>query len=121
MCEKKSIARQLRSADVWQDPNRAPAGQDWRQVVLAEFEHPAPSVTRPVARAPERAPLQTRHLAMMAPAGVGLFAAGWLVGSGNAGLERLAAVPPLAWIVCAAFLGLGVLARRGLPGRKGRG
>lgn len=115
MTEKKNLAQLLRSAEVWRETDQTPAGRDWREAVLADFDHPVPAPSRSAARGHEHVPLQTRHIAMMAPAGLGLFFAGWLLGSGRLALEKLAAVPPLAWIAGAAAFSLGVLVWRGLP------
>jgi hypothetical protein len=113
----KTLAQLLRSGEVWREADHAPAGRDWREAVLAEFEHPVPAPARAAAHRREHVPLQARHIAVMAPAGLGLFLAGWLLGSGHLALERLAAAPPLAWIAGAAAFSLGVLAWRGLPDR----
>jgi len=117
MTEKKTLAQLLRGAEVWRETDHVPAGRNWREAVLADFEHPVPATCRPAAHRREHVPLQTRHIAMMAPAGLGLFLAGWLLGSGRLALERLAEVSPLAWIAGAAAFSLGVLAWRGLPDR----
>lgn len=121
MTEEKTLAQLLRSTEVWREGDRAPAGRDWREAVLADFDHPVPAPFRPAATGREPVPLQIRHLAMMAPAGLGLFLAGWLVGSGGLALDRLAAVPPLAWIAGAVAFSLGVLAWRGPLDRLRRG
>jgi hypothetical protein len=123
MSEKTSLARLLRTPEVYQDAGRTtagqtPAGADWREALLADFEHAAPAPHR--TPAPARTPLQPHHLAMLAPAGAGLFLAGWLLGSGRLALDRLAAVPPPVWMAGAVALSLAVLAGRGRLGRRGR-
>ncbi len=118
MSEKKSLAQLLRTSEVYQDADHAPAGPDWREALLSDFEHVAPAPrTKDV---PVRAPLQSHHLLMLAPAGAGLFLAGWMLGSGRLALDRLAAVPPTVWMAGAVALSVAVLAGRGLLGRRGR-
>jgi len=121
MSEKRSLAQLLRTEDVFRDDDRSPGDGAWREALLAGFEHPGVAPRRPAEATPaERAPLQAHHLLTLAPAGAGLFVAGWLLGSGRLAVERLATLHPAVWIACAAVVSVGVLAGRGLLRRGGR-
>ncbi len=109
MNEKKSLARWLRSAEVYEDPAFRQPGDDWRESLLAEYEKPAPPVLAPGRREVARGPLQWHHLVQLAPAGVGLFLAGFMVGSGDRLATRLAGVHPFVWMGLAMTVGLSAL------------
>lgn len=109
MSEKKTVASLLRSPDTYRDPTLPDGGGRWKEALLADMQPPA-LVAPGIASAPEKAPLQVHHLWQMAPAGLGLFLGGWLLGSGQTGLQQLQAVPAVGWVLVAAAASCALLA-----------
>ncbi len=111
MSKKRTLSRWLRSEEVYRSEESAPASQEWRETLLADYEHSTPQERGP---APEiRTPLQVHHLVLMAPAGVALFGLGWFFGSGAAAADQLARISPLVWVVGALVSSAGFMIWRG--------
>ena len=116
MSDKKTVSQWLRNKDAFEGAEAAPPTSQWREALLADYEHPT-MVQAPVEEPERRAPLQVHHLVLMAPAGVALFGLGWMFGNGAVALEQVARISPLVWMGLAVSGSLGFLVWRG----RGRG
>ncbi len=106
MTEKRTLSSLLRDGEVYVDDKTTPSDNIWREALLEGFEHSA--VTTKKAPAEEaRSPLQWHHLGLMAPAGLGLFSLGWILGSGISVVEQMSRISPAVWVGI-AVLGSGM-------------
>ncbi len=111
MSKKRTLSRWLRSEEVYRGEESAPPGPEWRETLLADYEHNVPQKREP---APEiRTPLQVHHLVLMTPAGVALFGLGWFFGSGAAAADQVARISPLVWVIGALVSSAGFMIWRG--------
>lgn len=106
MNEKKSLAQLLRSSEVYGQPEHKDDSAPWQESLLQQFEHPEPGShqARQMPPVPHQTPLQWHHVLTMAPAGLGLFLAGWIGGQSTDLTLRIMEVSPLAWIACSLIL-----------------
>jgi len=110
MSEKKNLAQLLRSADVYGKPPETEKSPPWQEALLQQFDHPQPELSRWSQPGLEQGPvpLQWHHVLTMAPAGLGLFLAGWLAGQNSELPLRLMEIPVLAWVGCSIALSAGL-------------
>jgi hypothetical protein len=94
--ERRTLASLLRTRAVYEDPDTAEPDPRWKEALLADLDLEA-SVPRPEP-APADPPLRLRHLAVLAPVGVALFLAGYLVGTGGVTAADLARIHPAWWV-----------------------
>jgi hypothetical protein len=111
--QKKPLSQLLRQTEVYEVEGGSRPDDAWREALLSRYEQPE---VAPLRQADDRrrSPLEWHHVIKLSPAGLGFFAAGWLVGKGPQASAVLASVPPVAWMVCAIALSAGFLGWRGL-------